>query len=312
MNTKTERVDLLLDAVGFIGEDIIAESSGISSVLPIPSKLRLNMIIMRRLLAATLCIILLSALTPLSMYLYEQITNPDPAGTVAPESTESPEDITESPEIPQGSVIDSRDSFGDKDIRDLFHEEYEIRNGGELKVYDVSVADKGGTLIRGVCPAIFRDRETDELQLYIDVRNIRGEIVDHRILRGEGILLINSSSPVEFFVFRIYIENADRQILRAQYDFYSVIDGEFNCENGGASMAVDLNGTTDADIKLFFEGMYSALGDPADWDMYLNSYLSYVIYNHPVNFEHNLPGERYWSLDYIKKQFTHRLGTEKG
>ena len=177
MTTKIERADILLDAVGFIGEDIIAESSGISSVLPIPSKLRLNMIIMRRLLAATLGILLLSALTPLSVYLYGQITNPNPAVTVAPESTEEPEEITEPPEVIRGAAIDSLTSAGDMDIRDLFHEAYEIKSGGELKTYDFRVSDRGNVLVRSICPALFRDRDTDEWQLYLDVRNIRGEIV---------------------------------------------------------------------------------------------------------------------------------------
>ena len=312
MTTKIERADILLDAVGFIGEDIIAESSGVSSVLPIPSKLRLNMIIMRRLLVATLGILLLSALTPLSVFLYGQITNPNPAVTVAPESTREPEETTEPPEVIRGAAIDSIASAGNMDIRDLFHEAYEIKNGGELKTYDFRVSDRGNVLVRSICPALFRDRDTDEWQLYLDVRNICGEIVNYCIWRGEGILLINSGSPSKVFVFNIFIEDAERMLLRAQYDFCSVIDGIFICENRGASIDIDLNHTTDEEVKSFFEGMYSSLGDPADWDMYLNSYLSYIVCNHPIDLESNLPGERYWSLDYIKERFQTRLNIQKG
>ena len=312
MNSRIECADILLDAVGFIGEDIIAESSGISSVLPIPSKLRLNMIIMRRLLAATLGILLLSALTPLSMYLYGQISNPNPAGTVAPETTEEFEEITEPPEIPKGAAIDQLPSEGDKTIRDLFHEEYVILNGGDLQTYNICIADRGGTLIRSICPAIFRDREMGEDVLYTDVRNARGEIVTYRMWRGEGILLINSSSPAKLFVFNIYIHDAENRFLRAEYDFYSIVDGEIVQGKNGDSMDIDLNSTANEEVKSFFEGMYSALGDPAGWDMYINNYLDYVIFNHPIDLKDNLPGERYWSLDYIKNMFQYRFNTEKG
>ena len=313
MNTKTERADILLDAVGFIGDDIIAESSGISNVLPIPSKLRLNLIIMRRLLAAALCIVILSAITPISMYLYEQISSSNPAGTVAPETTEAAQDSTEPPEIPRGASIDFLPSEGDSTVRDLFHEEYVIINGGELKTYDISISDKGSTLIRGFCPALFRNRETNESALYFDIRNIRGEIVTHQIRRGEGILLIDSSAPARLFVFNIYISDAKNHILRAEYDFYGIVDGEILCDTAkGGAMDISLTDASDEEVKSFFEGMYSALGDLSDYDMYLNNYLDYTNSQHPIDFKENAPGERYWSLDYIKEIFEYRFDTEKG
>ena len=313
MNTKTERADILLDAIGFIGEDIIAESSGVSNVLPIPSKLRLNLIIMRRLLAAAICVILLSAITPISMYLYEQVLSANPAGTVAPETTETTEDSTEPPEIPVGASIDSLPSEGDSTVRDLFHEEYVILNGGELKTYDIAISDRGSTLIRGFCPALFRDRETDESALYFDIRNIRGEIVGHQIRRGEGILLIDSSAPARLFVFNIFISDGENRILRAEYDFYGIVDGEILCDTAkGGAMDISLTDTSDGEVKSFFEGMYYALGNPSDYDMYLNSYLEYTKFRHPIDLKENIPGERYWSLDYIKELFAYRFDTEKG
>ena len=89
MTQNAERTDLLLDAIGFIGDDLIAEASGVSSVLPISSKLKLNIMIIRRLAVAIACIMLLTALTPLSVYFYNNFMQPSgiPSGTTEGEST---------------------------------------------------------------------------------------------------------------------------------------------------------------------------------------------------------------------------------
>ncbi len=135
MKQNTEKTDLLLDAIGFVGDDLIAEASGVSSVLPISSKVRLNFMILRRLAVAIACIMLVTALMPLSIHLYNNYISPsaDPSGSVgesleqtAPESqngdvnndTPTQEEKTddavpkvEPMQIPEGHYVDEQTEF---------------------------------------------------------------------------------------------------------------------------------------------------------------------------------------------------------
>lgn len=212
--TKTQKVDLLLDAIGMIGDDIIAESSGVSNVLPIPSKLKINLMVMRRLLAAAICLMIVSAITPLSVYLYNnyiapafqpsESTNEEVADTTA-ESESSETEITEYPlEIPEGySVIDSV--------------------GFEM----LSSSANGNEQSRKKARVALLSSATDAPAIFVELRSYDGKTVTDTLFeRGHGMVLISKNYD-EFLILNTEITVEINKEGYAQIVKYTVTDGEF-------------------------------------------------------------------------------------
>lgn len=210
MMTKTEQVDRLLDAIGFIGDDIIAESSGVSNILPISSKLKLNMIIMRRLLAAALCLILISALTPLSVYVFNNYIAPAFSHDETTEQTDPPEtvgeDDTQYPlEIPEG---------------------YSVTNSVGFEML-TSAADESTKTMAKAGVALLSSVENEVPAIFVEIRTYDGKSVTDTLLeRGRGMVLLSKDAS-ELFIFNTEITDDSNLDGYAQIIKYTVIDGEF-------------------------------------------------------------------------------------
>ena len=206
MMTKTEQVDVLLDAIGLIGDDIIAESSGISNVVPISSKLKLNMMLMRRLLAAALCVILVSALTPLSVYVFNNYIAPAFRSEATTEQTDPPEAPESEPiTAPEGYAV--TDSVG-------FEMLTSSADGNSKSMAKVSVALLSSA-VDGT-PAIF-----------VELRSYDGKTVtDDLFERGRGMVFLSKNSA-ELIIFNTEITDETNMDGYAQIVKYTVIDGEF-------------------------------------------------------------------------------------
>lgn len=207
--TKTERVDLFLDAIGMIGDDIVAESSGISNILPIPSKLKLNLLVMRRLLAAAICLMIVSAITPLSVYLYNNYISPAFQPVETNEQTSAPELSAEaeaeySLEVPDGySVTES--------VRFEMLTSSAASNEQSMKKARVALLSSADN-----APAIF-----------VELRSYDGKTVTDTLFeRGHGMVLISKNSA-EIFIFNTEITDNLSKDGYAQIVKYTVIDGEF-------------------------------------------------------------------------------------
>ncbi len=206
--TKTERADILLDAIGFIGEDIVAEASGMSSVLQIPSKLKLNLMVMRRLLVATLCLVLISTITPLSVYLYNNYIVPavKPPETTA-DDTSLPETDTEAEgeffDIPEGYGLDNYLSF-----EMLSHED-----GDQKKVtaYAFTLSKK----------------DDASRAVFLEIRNFDGtEITDRVLFRGHSIVIMHQPLMSELIIFNTALNDGSDVIGHADIAKYCIIDGK--------------------------------------------------------------------------------------
>ena len=210
MMTKTEQVDRLLDAIGLIGDDIVAESSGVSNILPISSKLKLNMIIMRRLLAAALCLILISALTPLSVYVFNNYIAPAFSPDETTEQTDPPEtvgeDDTQYPlEIPEG---------------------YSVTNSVGFEML-TSAADGSTKTMAKAGVALLSSVENGVPAIFVEIRTYDGEsVTDTLLARGRGMVFLSKNSS-ELIILNTEITDTLNLEGYAQIVKYTVIDGEF-------------------------------------------------------------------------------------
>ena len=208
--TKTQKVDLLLDAIGMIGDDIIAESSGISKVLPIPSKLKINLMVMRRLIAAAICLMIVSAITPLSVYLYNNYIVPafQPAETSDAETSDSvtetePEDESDLFDLPEGYGLDGHTSF------DIMTFEDSAQKKAKIYLFTLSRTHDGARA------------------LYIEIRSFDGsEITDTALFPGHSVILMQQMNLDELIVFNTYLEDGSSVIGKADIAKYCVIDGK--------------------------------------------------------------------------------------
>ncbi len=203
--TKIERADILLDAVGFIGDDIVAEASGMSSVIQIPSKLKLNLMVMRRLIAAMICLVLVSALTPLSVYLYNNYMHPASQPPVTSTEESDPPvtvDVTES-DIPEG-----------------------YRADGFIK-FDILAAD-GNAKQKQSVSAFTLTSETDASRaLYLEVRSFDGnELSDSLLIRGHALMTMRELNVGELVIFSAALNDDSDVVGYVDISVYSVIDGK--------------------------------------------------------------------------------------
>ena len=208
--TKTERVDILLDAIGLIGDDLVAESSGISNILPIPSKLRLNLMVMRRLLAAAICLVLVSTLTPLSVYLYNNYIAPafQPTDTTEETAEETTLPETESGvdlAIPEGYSLDKTVSF-------------EMMSG--------SVNGSAKRKVK-VNVALLRSNEDSSTATYIELRTYDGETVTDTLFEKGCGMVILSEDTYSITVFNTEITFDTDKAGYAKIVKYNIYDGEF-------------------------------------------------------------------------------------
>ncbi len=210
MMTKTEQVDRLLDAIGLIGDDIVAESSGVSAVFPISSKLRLNMIIMRRLLAAALCLVLISALTPLSVYVFNNYIAPAFMPAETTEQTDPPETVGEDDnqdplEVPEG---------------------YSVTNSVGFEML-TSSADGSTKTMAKVKAALLSSVENGVPAIFVELRTYDGKsVTDTLLARGRGMVFLSKDAS-ELFIFNTEITDTLNLEGYAQIVKYTVIDGKF-------------------------------------------------------------------------------------
>ncbi len=208
--TKMQKADLLLDAIGMIGDDIIAESSGISKILPIPSKLKINLIVMRRLLAAAICLMIVSAVTPLSVYLYNNYIAPAFQPDETTEQTSEPEssenEAIEYPlEAPEG---------------------YSVTDSVEFEML-TSSADSSEKSMKKVRVARLSSDDDGTPAIFVELRSYDGKTVTDTLFEhGRGMVLLSKNSA-ELFVFNTEITVEINKDGYAQIVKYTVIDGEF-------------------------------------------------------------------------------------
>ncbi len=296
MMTNTERADLLLDAIGFIGEDIVAEASGVSNVLPIPSKLKLNLMVMRRLIAAMICLVLVSALTPLSVYLYNNYIVPavTPTDTTADETT-LPETDTEVEgdifDIPEGYVLDGYTTF---DIMTL-----EDQSQKKAKIFLFTLSRQGD----------------GSRALYIEIRSFDGsEITDTALFPGHYIVLLQQMSLDELIIFNTSLEDGSAVIGQADVAKYCVIDGKLTESDWDGIRHADFDLTDEESVTAsrmpvfnMFMTLASELEASKNKLLIIDTYTSDTDIIHHPDEKVNAPdinndrkeGKRTWSLDRI-------------
>lgn len=197
MTQNSERTDLLLDAIGFIGDDLIAEASGVSSVLPISSKLKLNIMIIRRLAVAIACIMLLTALTPLSVYLYNNYIAPsaDPSGSTG-------ESLEESlPESQQGELVSGEAT---SEILPPAIEPMQIPEGHYLnaKVEFPLIITLGGEEVEATLRAATLRTKLDTRSYYIDVL-YEGKVIVSKCAKGAVQICATRETSNRFAIFSL-------------------------------------------------------------------------------------------------------------
>lgn len=295
--TKIERADILLDAVGFIGDDIVAEASGMSSVIQIPSKLKLNLMVMRRLIAAMICLVLVSALTPLSVYLYNNYIHPASQPPVTSTEESDPPvtvDVTES-DIPEG-----------------------YRADGFIK-FDILAAD-GNAKQKQSVSAFTLTSETDASRaLYLEVRSFDGnELSDSLLIRGHALMTMRELNVGELVIFSAALNDDSDVVGYIDISVYSVIDGKLTkSENVGIRHAeFDLSSeesvtTSRVPVYNVFMTLESELATYHNDLLIIDTYSSDKdIMIHPdenaappdINAERKA-GKRTWSLDRICELF---------
>jgi len=304
MMTKTERADLLLDAIGMIGDDIIAESSGLPGVLPIPSKLRLNIMVMRRLIAAMICFVIISAITPLSVYLYNNYIIPAvaPAETTEDETSDTDTDTDTETDInneifnlPEGYKADGYTNF----------EMLSLEDGAQKKVsvFAFTLSSKNG----------------GARAIYLEIKDFDGkEATDSMLLPGYSLVLIHQPYLSELIILNTSLEE-DSQVLGHVYvKKYCVTDGKLIESDwmGIRSADFDLsdeNSVTDSRVGVF--NVFATLG--SELDTANNKFLIIDTYStdtdrihHPdekvsapdINGDRKA-GKRTWSLERICELF---------
>lgn len=292
--TKIERVDVLLDAIGFIGEDIVAEASGVSSVLQIPSKLKLNLMVMRRLIAAMICLVLVSALTPLSVYLYNNYIAP---AIMPPDTTE------ESSEIENNEITEN-------DLH--IPEGYRANGFVKFELLDA----KGEAKQKHSISAFTLSSEADGSRaLYLEVRSFDGdELYDSMLIRGHCLMTLREADIGELVIFCAAL-NEDSDVLGyVDISVYCVVDGKLTKSDGAGVRHAEFDlsseeSVTDSRMSVFnaFMTLASELEANPSTLLIIDTYSSEKdILRHPdekvaapdINADRKA-GKRTWNLDRI-------------
>ncbi len=299
MMTNNERADLLLDAIGFIGEDIVAEASGVSNILPIPSKLKLNLMVMRRLIAAMICLVLISALTPLSVYLYNNYIVPavTPSDTTEEEST-YPESNGEEFAIPEGYKVDGYTEF---EMLASYEDERKKVSAYAFTLSDTADASRA---------------------LFLEIRSFDGsKITDTALFPGYCIMMIDQlSSLSELIIFNTALEPDSTTIGYADIAKYYVQDGKITEANWIGIRHADFDLTDEESVTAsrmpvfnMFMTLASELETSKNKLLIIDTYTSDTDIIHHPDEKANAPdinndrkeGKRIWNLDRICELFNY-------
>lgn len=298
MMTKTERADLLLDAIGMIGDDIIAESSGLSGVIPIPSKLRLNIMVMRRLIAAMICFVIISAITPLSVYLYNNYIIPaiNPTETTADETSHTETDV---------------ETNGENELFNL-PEGYEL--DGYTNFEMLSLADEAQKKV-SVFAFTLSSKSDSDRALYLEIRSFDGkEVTDTALIPGHSLLLIHQPYLSELIILNASLEEGSDVLGHVSVKKLYVTDGAIEESNWSGIRNADFdlsdeNSVTDSRVGVFnvFITLAQELETSKNKFLIIDTYSSNTDRIHHPSEEVSAPdinadrkeGKRTWSLERI-------------
>jgi hypothetical protein len=298
--TRIEKADILLDAIGMIGDDIIAESSGVSNILPIPSKIKLNLMVMRRLLAAAICLMIVSAITPLSVYLYNNYIAPafQPSESTIEETTDTVAETEGENKLFEIPVDFSLDGFTSFDLVTL-----EAQAQKKVKLFVFALTHEANT----------------SRALYIEVRSFDGkEITDTAFFEGHAIVLLGQMNIDELIIFNTALADGSSTVGYADVAKYSVIDGKLTKSEGTGIRHADFDLTNEASVdasRMPVFNMFMTLSNEIESNK--NKYLIFDTYTSDSDRIHHpdekisapditadrKEGKRTWSLERICELF---------
>jgi len=299
MTTKHERSDILLDAVGYIGEDLVAEASGVSNVIQIPSKLKLNLMVMRRIVAAMICFVLISALTPLSVYLYNNYVGP-----------------ASRPDTSEGSTqhIENDDTNNGDNESLLFSvpDYYEIDAYSSLEL----VARENNAMKKVTAHVLaLTHLEDSSRATYIEIRDYDNDsMTDSVIVPGFGIVILKPTSPSTLIVLNTELAGKESTEGYVQISEYYVNDAKLTDIPISGTSRAEFSIASDYEFDNSRQGVFNLfiqlteeIGEPG------NSYLILDTYSSssdiacsledkvpaPDIYEDRKSGKNTWSLDHI-------------